>query len=110
MSLPIYQINDIVYLIESANLGFIESYRVSELRQDASGVWIYKIAVTARPGTLGQTYGDRITLQPFDADFELAESALCNYCDAISRALVAARANVARLEQLQAAQCEESGT
>jgi len=107
MSLPIYQVDDIVYLIESANVGFIESYRITGVRQDSAGWW-YNISVEARAPVGGQTYGDRITLRR-DLDFELQEASLCDYCTAVGRALAAARAQVARLEALYAAQCEDSG-
>ena len=109
MSTPLYQINDIVYLTESANVGSIESYQISEVRQDSTGVWFYKIAVPARPPTSTATVGDRITLHK-SFDFELTESELTTYCDAIGLAVVAARTRLTQLLAWQSAQCEDTGT
>jgi len=108
MSVPQYQVDDIVYLIESAKVGFIESYRISGVRQNEAGVWMYLVAVSPR-STAGSTYGDRITLQQ-NLDFELVESELCAYCDAVNLALAAVQANVSRLQALKSAHCEESGS
>ena len=109
MSMPLFGIDDVVYLIESAKVAAIESYQVSGVRQDHSGVWFYIIAVPQRPPNSNMTYGDRITLRR-DLSFELAESALCTYCEAIDLALVAARANLVRIEQLKAIHCTDEVT
>ncbi len=109
MSVPLFQVDDIIYLVESANVGSIESYQISEVRQGPTGVWFYKIAVPARPPTSTATVGDRITLHK-SFDFELTESELTTYCDAIGLAVAAARTNLTRLLALQSAQCEETGT
>ena len=66
----LYEVNDLVYLSESAKLGFLESYQVSGVRQDASGEWLYLISVPQRSPTSLPTYGDRITLTK-SIDFEL---------------------------------------
>ena len=109
MSAPIWNIDDIVYLVESAKVGAIESYQVAQLRQDATGVWYYTIAVPLRPPNSNMTYGDRIGLRQ-NLDFELAESELCTYCEAVDLALASARANLARLEQLKSIHCTDEVT
>ena len=109
MSVPLFQVDDIIYLVESANVGSIESYQISEVRQDPTGVWFYKIAVPARPPTGTATVGDRITLHK-SFDFELTESELTTYCDAINLAVAAAQARLTQLLAWQSTQCEDTGT
>lgn len=104
MSAPLYNIDDVIYLLESAKIGFIESYRISEVRQDSTGSWLYKISVSPRAPIGGPTYGDRLTLKT-SMDFELRESELCDYCTAVDFALAAARAQVVKLEALKASHC-----
>jgi len=108
MSLPQYQVEDIVYLRESAVVGSIESYRISEARQDLTGNWFYKIAVDPR-NPVGATVGDRNTLSR-SYDFELTEGELIDYCGALTLAITAATSNLSRLQALFAAHCEETGT
>ena len=109
MSLPQYQVEDIVYLRESALVGSIESYRISEVRQDPSGDWFYKISVNPRLPIGTATIGDRITLDQ-SYDFELAEDALIDYCGALALAITAATSNLTNLNALYEAHCEETGT
>lgn len=104
MAAPQFNIDDIVYLRDSAVIGYIESYRVSGIRQDASLMWVYSIAIPQRPPVNNATYGDRVTLKKSE-DFELPESALVTYCEALTLAIATMRANLARLEALQSAQC-----
>lgn len=106
---PIYKVNDVVYLIESAKVGFVESYRVSEVRQDSTGAWLYKISVNPRAPIGGPTFGDRLTLKT-SLDFELRESELCDYCTALNFALIAARAQVIRLEALKSTHCPDGSS
>ena len=107
MSAPQFAIQDVVYLTESAKVGSLESYKVSQVRQDLSGVWKYTISVPPKPPLNGPTFGDRLSLKS-SLDFELEESALCTYCEAIDLALAAATARVASLTQLKLAHCTES--
>lgn len=109
MSLPQYQVDDIVYLRESALVGSIESYRISGVRQDPSGSWLYMISVEPRSPVSTTTVGDRNTLSR-SYDFELAEVELTDYCSALALAITAATSNLSRLNALFAAHCEETGT
>jgi len=109
MSTPRFQQHDIVYLSESAKVGFIESYEVSGIRQDASGRWMYLIMIPHRPSAGNATYGDRITLRQ-NVDFELSESELTTYCEAVDLALVAARSTLARIQALKNAQCADGSS
>jgi len=104
---PFFRVTDTIYLIESAKRGFIESYRIDEVRQDESGTWKYKFFVPSSPPNFNATYGDRITLK-YNTEFELEESEVCSYCDAVDLAYAAAQQVVAKLAILKQ-QCEETG-
>lgn len=104
-----YNIDDVVYLTESARVGSLESYKVSGVRQDTSGLWYYKISIPSRIPGGGSTYGDRNTLRQ-DLDFELVESELTTYCNAINIAISVMEAGLARLVSLRDQQCSESNS
>jgi len=106
MSIPIYQVEDVIYLAESAKLGFIESYQVSGVRQSAAGAWFYRISIASRPPNSNATFGDRITLRK-SIDFELAESELITYCEAVDFAVVYATNILAQLQALKLAHCTD---
>jgi len=103
---PQYSVGDIVYLRKSANVGFIEAYKVDGVRQDSSGIWFYKIEIPAQPGT-DRTFGDRISLRN-GVVFELAEHELCTYCEALNIAIAAVRNNLNTLTALWEQHCSES--
>ena len=109
MSNPVFAVNDIVYLVSSAKVGSIESYEVSGVRQDPTGAWYYQISVPQRPPNSNATFGDRINLRR-SFDFELAESELCIYCEAIDFAVDVATETLANLTALQTAHCQDEVT
>lgn len=45
---PKWSINDVVYLESSARIGFLESYKVTNIVR-ARGVWVYTIDVAQKP-------------------------------------------------------------
>ena len=105
MAAPLYNVGDILYLRESARLGSLESYEITQVRQDASGSWWYKFGIPQRPGTNTTTVGDRNTLRGHNFDFELEESELIAYCDAIDLVEAYLIAALTRIQALKAAQC-----
>lgn len=109
MSNPKFDIGDIIYLEESAKLGFLESYSISTVRQDADGTWIYSISVPMRPPHNNMTYGDRITLRN-DIVFEIAESDIIDFCDAVDLAISTKQSELSKLQSLKSIQCEDSGS
>jgi len=106
MSAPLFEIEDVVYLVESAKVGSIESYQISGVRQGPSGSWMYRISVAQRPPNGAPTYGDRNTLRR-TLDFELSESELTTYCAALDLAEIAAMSNLAAIRSLKAAHCTD---
>jgi hypothetical protein len=75
-----FKIDDVVYLRTSAQIGFLESYKVTGIYQVRNGVFTYTININERPPS-AQTVGDRIILkQPTTLYFN--EDELLSYCEA----------------------------
>ncbi len=100
MSTPKYNIGDIVYLAESAKLGFLESYQVASMRLPVIGQWLYTIQIPARQGVQGLTMGDQIRINKSVA-FELIESSLIPFRGALDLALESAESRVAYLRSVK---------
>ncbi|MDB4490060.1 hypothetical protein N9045_00950 [bacterium] len=79
---PLYNINDIVYLRESAALGFLEAVRVSGITRTQS-TWLYSV-YAGRMGAVAPThFGDRISLT--EANFiNFTEDEFISECEALS--------------------------
>jgi hypothetical protein len=77
---PTYQVDDLIYLRSSAQIGFLESYRISQIVQRNKNEYLYKIDVV-RKAPLEQAVGDRINLKS-PATMVFSEDELLTYCDA----------------------------
>lgn len=79
---PLYNINDIVYLRESAALGFLEAVRVSGITRTQS-TWLYTV-YAGRMGAVAPThFGDRTSLT--EANFiNFTEDEFISECEALS--------------------------
>ncbi len=82
---PLYKINDIVYLVESAVLGELEAYKIGAIQQATPGRWIYQIFIDKRPPDT-QTAEDRVDLKLTRQMF-YDESELTTLCLAVNMAL-----------------------
>lgn len=81
---PLYGIGDVVYLRESANLGFLESVRIASVNRQTNEVWTYTVSLTGKlPAS--PLFGERITHQPERTLF-FEESELLLECDALELA------------------------
>lgn len=58
---PIYNIGQVVYLKESAALGFLEAYAIKSIAYDPAGRILYGLSTSVRSPNAVQTVGDRIT-------------------------------------------------
>jgi hypothetical protein len=84
---PIYSITDIIYLRESAVLGFIESYRVDGIKYDnETGQWIYQIAIRSR-GPSVSTVIDHNDLREHHEILMFREDELVTFCEALELAI-----------------------
>lgn len=106
---PKFNVEDIVFLQESAALGNLESYVVAEVIQQPSGNFTYKFAVPERPPVNNTTVGDRNNLRQ-SQDFELLESELLTQCEAVALGVTKLQQDLNKVQQLQATFCSETGT
>ena len=102
---PKYNIGYQVYLAESAKIGgVIESYKVSSIRMLPNGQWRYRISITQKPPTSITVLSDRNTGK-HSYDFELAESELCTFCEAITFAETYLSGQLDKIRRIKAAYC-----
>jgi len=78
---PKYSIGDIIYLRESASLGFLEAYKVTGITSTSPGRIVYYIDVSN--GSPIVNFGERITNQNRPALY-FDETELIAYCDALT--------------------------
>ena len=83
---PRWSINDIVYLRESAAIGFIEGYRITNIKFDPSyNRWLYEAAIKHR-GTEPNTVIDLHNLRRSEV-LTLAENDLVSQTEALDIAI-----------------------
>ena len=81
---PIFNVDDVVYLRESAALGFLEALKIGEIRSSADNyVWLYGIAAKTSGVQVPAQFGDRINLAP-EATLYFTEEELVTVCDALT--------------------------
>ena len=80
---PIFNVNDVVYLRESAALGFLEALKIGEIRSSSDdSAWLYGMAVKTTGIQVPAQFGDRIGLAP-EAVLYFTEDELVTVCDAL---------------------------
>jgi len=105
---PLYEPGNILYLRESAALGFLEAVRISGMSYGPNG-WIYTI--TAKGGLPSSTsfQGDRITaVQGMILYF--SEDEFVSVCDAQALVEVNLQASLDRIQAQRASQCPDEVT
>jgi hypothetical protein len=105
---PTYDIGDVVYLRESAALGFLEAVVISGISRGPNN-WVYSIVARAGQPAAPALYGDRITaVQGMILYF--SEDEFVTVCDA--QALVEAnlQAQLDRIQLQRASQCPDDVT
>jgi hypothetical protein len=100
---PIYNIGSIVYLKESAALGFLEAYAVKEMAYQPNGALIYTLVTSLKSPDANQTIGDRITGQTV-LPIRFYESDLIEYTEAIDLCIANLQTQLAMLQRLRPVQ------
>jgi len=107
---PAYSQGDLVYLRDSAALGFLEAYIVSSIEHRADGQIVYRLATHLKPPAANMTVGDRNTGRVLN-NLTLYESELCSYCEALAAAISNTEKQLAALQARYAASgCVAEGT
>jgi hypothetical protein len=103
LAAPVYNIGSVVYLRDSALLGFLEAYVVQEIKY-ADGAYQYTVHTSLRGGAPYPTLGDRnIGVQL--KTLIIPESNLVTYCEAVRLAIICVRGQLQVLEAAAAARC-----
>jgi hypothetical protein len=79
---PLYRINDIVYLRESAAIGSIEALRITDV-SSYQNTWVYKVASSINSPRAPSTFGDRIS-HVTGAVLYYTQSEFCDLCTALN--------------------------
>lgn len=102
---PLYDVGDVVYLRESAALGFLEAVRISGVMR-AKGTWMYSVSARAPGPTAVTHHGDRINSVAAMILY-FTESEFVPVCDALALAEANAQRQLQRLQAQRASLCVE---
>lgn len=100
---PLFEVNNIVYVRESAALGFLEAYRISSVLRASGDEWVYSINIIRRPGT-PPLFGERISHQP-EGVLYFNESELISKCEALELIEDHLTSRLSTIQQLRASEC-----
>lgn len=100
---PLFEVGDIVYIRESAALGFLEAYRISSVLRATSEEWVYSINIIRRPG-VPPLFGERISHQP-ERVLYFNESELVTKCEALELIENHLTDRLATVQQLRMSEC-----
>lgn len=106
LAAPRFSPDDVVYIAASANRGFIESYRVDQVRSVGTRYW-YSIRIRPRNEKDQRlTVGDRNDLRK-TGYLEFAEEELCTLCEALPLVRTYLENALADIENKIEAHCPE---
>lgn len=100
---PLFEVGEVVYIRESAALGFLEAYSVSSILKASSSEWVYTINIIRRPGQ-PPLFGERISHQA-ERVLYFNESELINKCDAYALIENSLSDRLDRIRQLRSSEC-----
>ena len=103
MNAPVYNVNDVVYLRESAALGFLEAVKIATIREH-NGYWVYTIKTTPSQPQSPDLYGDRTSIVS-GALLYFSESELIDQCTALALAEQRAQAVLDSVKAKRAKNC-----
>ena len=108
-SAPLFGVDGVVYLRASAQLGFLEAYRIDNvLFNKPAGVWQYQINVQ-KSLSAGNTIGGTNDLQRSRILY-FNELELVDLCEALTLKVAFHTSELNKASQMKAARCDGSGT
>ena len=81
---PLYDVGDVVYLKESAAMGFLEAVAISGITRNR-GIWSYAISFAGSGPTAPSYYGDRVSSTQHKLLY-FTETEFVTKCDALALA------------------------
>lgn len=103
---PVYALGDVVYLRDSAAIGFIEAYRIQHAVYNSDGTVSYVLETSVRTPTVA-TFGDMVG-PPRYAPLTMLETNLVSYCEAIDLALAHHQVAVSDLQAKKDSHCDDT--
>jgi hypothetical protein len=105
---PLYDVNDTVYLKESAALGHLEAVTISGIISRGDS-WLYSIYVSRGNPVAVAHYGDRITAT-HSATLYFTEDEFVLLCDALNLAEANAQIRLANIQAQKSSLCDDETT
>ena len=105
ISQPLYEPGDIVYLRESAALGFLEAVQINNLMYGPNG-WVYTVRTKPSQPIAPSHYGDRVMLVN-GATLYFSEDEFVTVCDAQSLVEANLQAQLDRVRAQRSSQCTD---
>jgi hypothetical protein len=105
---PLYDIDDILYLRESAALGFLEPVKISSMTLSRQG-WVYQVSAKISGARAPSTSGDRISLVTGNLLY-FGESEFVDQCDALALVEANLQAALDRIQAQRASACSDEPT
>ena len=103
---PLYRRDESVYLKSSAELGKLEAYKITSIKQVQDGRWVYRISIGKKPPhqwLSGDSYDSRIP----EAALHYTEAELITMCEALDIICGRFRRQVELLEIKVATRCPD---
>lgn len=98
MSAPLYKRDDIVYLRSSAEIGKLDSFRISNsISNNINAGWFYKILIHKKPPG-NTTHGDQVDHRMVEKSILYSEAELITLCEAIGIIITRLETQLARVE------------
>ena len=104
---PLFKRGDSVYLKSSAEIGKLEAFRVTSVRQLQDGRWVYQIRIGKKPpdhSLIGDSYDSRIS----EPALYYTEPELFTMCEALDVICLRFRRRIENLQTQINAKCQES--
>ncbi|MCK9558122.1 MAG: hypothetical protein M0R50_08805 [Candidatus Cloacimonetes bacterium] len=93
---PIYDIGQVVYLKESAALGFLEAYIIKDMAYQPTGKLVYTLITSLKQPDAVMTIGDRVTGR-LVLPIKFFEEDLIDYKDALEICITSLTTQLANL-------------
>lgn len=107
MAAPTYSIGDLVYIVASAKIGFLESYKITGIHSKTGGKYVYQINLKERHPN-EKTIGDAVDLKRSRSLF-FDESELTDFCTASSLRITYLQRKLSEAQSTHDSRCEETG-
>lgn len=104
MSNPAYEVNQVLYLKESAAIGFLEAVVINSVTSSPNG-WVYSWRSMGQPQQI-QSYGDRRSFGGAGKVLYLTEGELISKCDALALIRSTLQAKIDGVDRMIQNQCE----